>query len=97
MELLTELWDKTTDAFTAVTEHISDGLVRVFGNSNERQIRRMRPIAARINELEPENRKMIFDPIPRVDGIEPSDDPLFDVRAALYLLGGRRRRAAVAK
>ncbi len=52
MEMLTELWDKTTDALTAMTEGVSDGLVRLFGNSNERQIRRMRPIVARINELE---------------------------------------------
>jgi catalase len=36
----------------------------------------------------------IFDPIPRVDGIDPSDDPLLEVRAALYLISGRRRRAA---
>lgn len=36
----------------------------------------------------------IFDPIPRVDGIEPSDDPLLELRAALYLISGRRRRAA---
>ncbi len=53
MELLTDIWDKTTDAMTAVTEQVSDGLVRLFGNSNERQLRRMRPIVARINEMEP--------------------------------------------
>src|SRR3954470_8819231 len=53
MELLSEIWDKTTDGLSAVSEKISDGLVRLFGNSNERQIRRMRPIVARINELEP--------------------------------------------
>jgi preprotein translocase subunit SecA len=53
MELLTELWDKTTDTFTALSEGISDGLVRIFGNSNERQVRKMRPTVARINELEP--------------------------------------------
>ncbi|MGE3821428.1 MAG: DEAD/DEAH box helicase, partial [Isosphaeraceae bacterium] len=54
MELLTELWDKTTDTFTAVSEGVSNGLVRLFGNSNERVIRRMRPVVARVNELEPE-------------------------------------------
>ena len=53
MELLSEIWDKTTDAINAVTEGVSDGLMRLFGNSNERQIRRMRPIVARINEMEP--------------------------------------------
>jgi catalase len=43
-----------------------------------------------------EQQQIIFDPIPRVDGIDPSDDPLFDLRAALYLISGRRRRAAPA-
>ncbi|HEX4447687.1 MAG TPA: catalase family peroxidase [Polyangiaceae bacterium] len=41
-----------------------------------------------------EQKTIIFDPIPRVDGIEPSDDPLLELRAAVYLLSGRRRRAA---
>jgi catalase len=52
-----------------------------------------------LNALVPNNdveqRHIIFDPIPRVDGIEPSGDPLLDPRADLYLLSGRRRRAAV--
>jgi catalase len=39
-------------------------------------------------------KRTIFDPIPRVDGIEPSDDPLLDIRANVYLLSGRRRRSA---
>lgn len=38
-------------------------------------------------------RHIIFDPIPRVDGIEPSEDPLLDPRATIYLMSGRRRRA----
>ncbi|EWC44264.1 hypothetical protein DRE_01090 [Drechslerella stenobrocha 248] len=37
---------------------------------------------------------IIFDPIPRVSGIEPSNDPLLEVRAAAYLISGRERRAA---
>ena len=41
-----------------------------------------------------EQKQIIFDPIPRVDGIEPSGDPLLELRAAVYLLSGRRRRAA---
>ena len=41
-----------------------------------------------------EQKKIIFDPIPRVDGIEPSADPLLELRAAVYLLSGRRRRQA---
>jgi catalase len=40
-----------------------------------------------------EQRHIIFDPIPRVDGIEPSGDPLLDPRATVYLMSGRRRRA----
>jgi catalase len=43
-----------------------------------------------------EQKQIIFDPIPRVDGIEPSDDPLLELRAAIYLISGRRRRAAPA-
>jgi catalase len=39
-----------------------------------------------------EHRRIIFDPIPRLDGLEPSDDPLLELRAAIYLLSGRRRR-----
>jgi catalase len=43
---------------------------------------------------EAEQRQIIFDPIPRVDGVESSGDPLLEPRAAVYLLSGRRRRAA---
>jgi preprotein translocase subunit SecA len=53
MELLSDIWDKTTDAFTALTEGVSEGLVRLFGSSNERRIRHMRATVDRINELEP--------------------------------------------
>ena len=42
------------------------------------------------------HRRIIFDPIPRVEGIEPSDDPLLELRAAVYLLSGRRRRQSEA-
>jgi len=41
-----------------------------------------------------EQKHIIFDPIPRVDGIDASDDPLLELRAAIYLMSGRRRRAA---
>jgi catalase len=43
-----------------------------------------------------DQRHIIFDPIPRVDGIEALADPLFEPRANIYLLSGRRRRAAEA-
>ena len=42
---------------------------------------------------EAEQRHIIFDPIPRVDGIDSSGDPLLEPRAAVYLMSGRRRRA----
>jgi catalase len=41
-----------------------------------------------------QQKHIIFDPIPRVEGIEASADPLLELRAAVYLLSGRRRRAA---
>jgi catalase len=40
-------------------------------------------------------RHIIYDPIPRVQGIEASDDPLLEARAAVYLASGRRRRQAI--
>jgi catalase len=39
-------------------------------------------------------KQIIFDPIPRVKGIEASDDPLLELRAAVYLISGRERRKA---
>ena len=37
----------------------------------------------------------IFDPVPRgIEGLEPSADPLIDMRAAIYLISGRERRSA---
>jgi catalase len=53
-------------------------------------------LTARVNDQEPERRKIIFDPIPRVDGIDTSGDPLSEVRSEIYLLSGRRRRKAAA-
>jgi catalase len=41
-----------------------------------------------------EQQQIIFDPIPRVDGIDVSADPLFAPRANVYLMSGRRRRSA---
>lgn len=51
-------------------------------------------------EEEPEEKNkadqkyIIYDPIPRVDGVEASDDPLLEFRAAVYLISGRERRSA---
>ncbi|KAL8747355.1 MAG: hypothetical protein Q9190_000746 [Brigantiaea leucoxantha] len=47
-----------------------------------------------IEENKKEQKHIIFDPIPRIKGIEPSEDPLLELRAALYLVSGRERRAA---
>jgi catalase len=54
-------------------------------------------LTERANDMEPERRKVIFDPIPRIDGIDTSGDPLSEVRSDIYLLSGRRRRAAAGK
>ncbi len=51
-------------------------------------------LTAPIPDNAAEQQKIIFDPIPRLDGIEPSADPLLELRAAVYLISGRRRRAA---
>src|SRR6202790_1761435 len=54
-------------------------------------------LTGRVDDREPERRKIIFDPIPRVDGIDTSGDPLSEVRSEIYLLSGRRRRAAAGR
>ncbi|KAL3262727.1 hypothetical protein ABHI18_002475 [Aspergillus niger] len=41
-----------------------------------------------------EQKRIIFDSVPRVEGIEPSGDPFIDTRAAAYLISGRKRHAA---
>jgi catalase len=51
-------------------------------------------LTAPVAEDAQEQQRIIFDPIPRVEGIEPSDDPLLELRAAIYLISGRRRRTA---
>jgi catalase len=53
-------------------------------------------LTERVDDLAPERRKIIFDPVPRVDGIESAGDPLTEVRSDIYLLSGRRRRANAA-
>jgi catalase len=51
-------------------------------------------VTARVSDQAPEMKKIIFDPLPRIDGIDSSGDPLTEVRSDLYLLSGRRRRKA---
>lgn len=45
-----------------------------------------------VPEDDTDGRRIIFDPIPRVAGIEPSADPLLEPRADVYVLTGKRRR-----
>jgi catalase len=51
-----------------------------------------------LQEITPNNaseqQQIIFDAIHPWDGIEASADPLFEPRANIYLMSGRRRRAA---
>lgn len=40
-----------------------------------------------------EQKRIIYDPVPRyMEGVTVTDDPLFDVRTAVYLISGRIRR-----
>jgi catalase len=50
-------------------------------------------LTARVDDQGPDLRRIIFDPLPRVDGIDSSGGPLTEVRSDIYLLSGRRRRA----
>lgn len=45
-----------------------------------------------VPEEDVDGRRIIFDPIPRVPGIEPSADPLLEPRADVYVMTGKRRR-----
>ena len=47
-----------------------------------------------VKESDKEQKHIIYDPLPRCEGVEPSADPLLETRAALYLISGRQRRAA---
>lgn len=51
-------------------------------------------LTAAVPDYLADQKHIIFDPIPRVEGIEPSADPLLELRAAIYLISGRRRRQA---
>ena len=54
-------------------------------------------LTAEIPQSDIEAHRIIFDPIPRVEGIEPSADPLFESRADVYLATGRRRREGLSR
>lgn len=85
--------------FTLAVQLAEDGDVvddATIGWPPEREVRELGTVelTAAVSDDAAEQKHIIFDPIPRVAGIEPSDDPLLELRAALYLISGRRRRAA---
>ena len=45
-------WDDITDKFSSVGEGIGKFAKRLFGSENEREVRRLTPLIAEINELE---------------------------------------------
>lgn len=47
-----------------------------------------------VEESSKEQKRIIFDPIPRVEGVDVSADPLLEVRANVYLVSGKERREA---
>jgi catalase len=54
----------------------------------------MLTISAVVPANQEAQQRIIFDPIPRLEGIAPSADPLLQPRADVYLMSGRRRRQA---
>jgi catalase len=48
-----------------------------------------------VPEDDRDGKRIIFDPIPRIAGIEPSADPLLEPRADVYVMTGKRRREAL--
>ena len=50
-------------------------------------------LTARADDQAPDLKRIIFDPVPRVDGLDPAGDPLTQIRSDAYLLSGRKRRA----
>jgi catalase len=74
------------------TDDVTDASVRWPDNRAEVPFGTV-TLTARVNDRTTERRKIIFDPAPRVDGIDSSGDPLTAVRSDVYLLSGRRRRA----
>ena len=61
----------------------------------ERQVVRLGTLSlnAEVADEAAAMQRIIFDPIPRTEGIEASDDPLLEFRAAIYIIAGKRRRA----
>lgn len=75
------------------TDAVDDATQRWPGNRPQIQFGEISLTTTAPNNAS-QQQQIIFDPIPRVDGIETSTDPLFEPRANVYLMSGRRRRAA---
>jgi hypothetical protein len=60
--------------------------IQVYQRGRRELLRRYRVLPVASNDYldEAEQQHIIFDPIPRVDGIEASADPLFEPRANIY-------------
>jgi catalase len=85
MQVLVQLAESADNVDDATALWPEDRLLLQFGTL---------VLTQRVSDEDPEKRRIIFDPIPRIDGIDPSGDPLLERRADVYLLSGRRRRAA---
>ncbi len=51
-------------------------------------------ITGKVTDNDAAQRALAFDPLHLVDGIEASDDPLLEVRSAVYAISRRRRRGS---
>jgi catalase len=78
----------------AAPEDVSDDATIHWPESREQVALGTIELTGVVEDSHAQQKHIIFDPIPRVDGIAPSADPLLELRAAIYLLSGRERRAA---
>ena len=79
-----------------IISHSAEGLPTRTGQESLESLRASGSLvlSSKVPDGQDQQQRIIFEPIPRVDGIEASDDPLLELRAAVYLLSGRRRRQA---
>lgn len=76
-----DITDDATNIWPEERKNVEFGLIKVEKSlSDEESLK--------------EQKRIIFDPIPRVDGVNVSDAPMLDIRANLYLISGEQRREA---
>jgi catalase len=78
----------------AAPEDVTDDATIHWPESREQVALGTIELTGVVEDSHAQQKHIIFDPIPRVDGIAPSADPLLELRAAIYLLSGRERRTA---